>query len=175
MMDQPKPDQPTMDQPITDQVPTASTAGGTRMRDHLRRLGGTALTLAALVAVGAVLPSIAQDSNQRDMGQARHQPTLSANRYVFKAGILQRDHLARWMLSDGTLLRTDDQTVWVDEASRSAEAFPAEGRAVRLMGQMGPGGLTVLHGVLRDQVEVAQEVLLAPETVPDTLEPNRPQ
>lgn len=145
------------------------------MRDHLRRLGGTALTLAALVAVGAVLPSVAQDRSQLDQGQAGARQRLTANSYVFKVGTLQRDALGRWVLSDGTPLRTDDETVWIDEVSPSAVAYPVEGRPVCLMGQMGPGGFTIRHGVLRDQVEATQQASTAAEAEPDTPEPIRPR
>ncbi len=79
------------------------------------------------------------------------------------------------MLSDGTLLLTDDKTVWVDEALNNTLANPIEGRTVRVMGQNGPGGLLVRHGVLRDQGEVAQGIQVAPEAEPDTPAPLRPQ
>jgi hypothetical protein len=153
----------------------AGIAGGHIMRARIRRFGGTALTLAALIAASAVLPSLAQDSSQRDAGRARPGGPGSASRFVFKSGVLQRDNLARWVLSDGTPLRTDDETVWIDEAMNNAIGIPAEGRSVRVMGQLGPNGMLVRHGALRDQGEVAQSVSLAPVAEPDTPAPVRPQ
>jgi len=145
------------------------------MRAKFRRYGGTALILAALIAASAVLPTLAQDTGQRDLGRARQAQPKSPNSFVFKAGVLQRDHLARWVLSDGTPLRTDDKTVWIDEALDNAEAIPTEGRSVRIMGQKGPGGLLVRYGSLRDQGEFSESLQMAPVSEPDQPAPVRPQ
>jgi hypothetical protein len=153
----------------------AGIAGGHNMRTRLRRLGGTALALAALIAASAVLPAVAQTTSQRDMRQVQRPMPGKGNGYIFKVGVLQRDHLARWVLSDGTVLRADDRTVWVDEALGAAAAYPAEGRTARIMGQNGPGGLLVRYGVLRDQGDVSQSLQMAPIAEPDTPEPRRPQ
>lgn len=145
------------------------------MRAKFRRYGSTALTLAAVIVASAVLPTLAQDSSQRDAGQGRRGTPRSANGYVFKAGVLQRDNLARWVLSDGTLLQTDDKTVWIDEALNNAQAVPIEGRSVRIMGQNGPRGFLVRHGSLRDQGEVSESLQMAPVSEPDMPIPVRPQ
>jgi hypothetical protein len=150
----------------------AGTAGGLDMRATFRRCGGKALALAALIAASSVLPSFAQDSSQRDLGRAREG---TDHRYVFKSGVLQRDHLARWVLSDGTLLQTDDATVWIDEAAGNTLSLPIEGRSVRVMGQPGPDGLLVRHATLRSLGELTQAIGTAPESVPDQPEPVRPK
>jgi hypothetical protein len=150
-------------------------AGGHIMRAKFRRHGGTALILAALIAASAVLPTLAQETSQRDYGRARQAQPKSPNSFVFKAGVLQRDHLERWVLSDGTSLQTDDKTVWIDEALGNTAAFPTEGRSVRLMGQKGPGGLLVRYGLLRDQEEVSESLQMAPVSEPDQPAPVRPQ
>ena len=153
----------------------AGISGGHIMRARFRRHRGKALALAALIAASAVLPTFAQDTSQRDIGRARQVPQRTANSYVFKTGVLQLDHLARWVLSDGTLLLTDDTTVWVDEALNNTLANPVEGRTVRIMGQIGPSGLLVRHGLLRDRGDVAEGLRVAPEAEPDTPAVVRPQ
>jgi hypothetical protein len=153
----------------------ARIAGGHIMRVMFHRHGGKALALAALIAASVVLPALAQESSQRDLGGVKRAAPESANRYVFKVGVLQLDHLARWVLSDGTLLRTDDKTVWIDEALNNAQAIPTEGRTVRVMGQNGPGGLLVKHGAMRDQGEVSESLQMAPITEPDLPTPVKPQ
>ncbi len=145
------------------------------MRAIIRRHGGKALIIAAVIAAMAALPSLAQVSSQLDRGRSRQAAPDPANRYVFRAGVLQRDHLARWVLSDGTLLRTDDATVWIDEAAGNAQSIPVEGRTVRIMGQLEAGGLLVRHGSLRDQGEVSEVGTPPSIAVPDTPEPVRPK
>jgi len=145
------------------------------MRAKSRRYVSTALAVATLIVASTVLPTLAQDSSQRDVGRARRGAPGTANRYVFKVGVLQRDNLARWVLSDGTLLQTDDKTVWIDEALNNAQAVPIEGRSVRIMGQNGPRGLLVRHGSLRDQGEVSESLQMAPVAEPDMPIPVRPQ
>jgi len=153
----------------------AGIAGGHNMRARFHHRVGRTLTLAALIAGTIVLPSLAQDTHQRDLGRTRQATPGTEHGYVFLTGVLQRDHLARWVLSDGTPLRADDTTVWVDEALGNAAGIPVEGRAVRIMGQYGPGGLLVRHGSLRDQGEVSQSLQMAPVSEPDTPAPVRPQ
>ena len=74
------------------------------------------------------------------------------NRFVFKSGVLQRDHLGAL----GAVRRhaaADRRQDGLDRrgARTTPSGLPAEGRAVRIMGQLGPGGLLVRHGSLRDQ------------------------
>lgn len=146
------------------------------MRATFRRHGGKALALAVLIAASTVLPSFALDSSQRDLGRVRRATAGDPDkRFVFKSGVLQRDHLARWVLSDGTLLRTDDATVWIDEAAGNTVSLPIEGRPVRVMGQPSPDGLLVRHATLRSQGELTQVMGTAPESTPDLPEPMRPQ
>jgi len=145
------------------------------MRARFCRRVGTALTFAALIAASATLPALAGESSQLDRGSHRHVTSASRNRFIFKSGVLQLDNFGHWVLADGTLLRTDDQTLWIDEAMHNAIGMPIEGRAVRIMGQLESGALLVRHASLLDQVDVAQSLTLAPVSQPDTPAPVRPQ